>query len=249
MTKMTEQRLLAPITMGVAVAAGLAVWTLQPAATAQTASVSAPAPIVAIALPEQAPKGAIVLFGGKADQLKTNWYQRYTKNPAAWTVDSAGATVTNNVDITSRQEFGDCLLHAEFRTPTNPKNGGNAGIGMQGRYEIQILGDYGQKPESHGAGALYSQKPPLVNVSKRAGEWQRFDIIFRAPRFDAAGQVTEQARATVFQNGVLVQNNEAFTGMTGIQYGEYKEMTKTGPVVLQGDHDTVQFRNVWIAPM
>jgi len=249
----TKQRTFAPVAMGgaVAAAASLTFFTLH-AATAQDASknaaVAAPSQ-VAVALPTAPPKGAVILYGGKASDLGANWYQRYTQKPAAWTVDANGATVTNNVDITSRQEFGDCVLHAEFRTPVNPKHGGNAGIGMQGRYEIQIFGDYGKTPEATGAGALYNQKPALVNASKPAGEWQRFDIIFRAPRFDGDGKVSEQARATVFQNGVLVQNNEAFIGMTGIQYGEYKEMGKTGPLVLQGDHDAVQFRNVWVVPL
>ncbi len=61
--------------------------------------------------------------------------------------------------------------------------------------------------------------------------------------------MTEQPRATIFQNGILIQNNEDFPTMTGIQYGEYKEAVKTGPVILQGDHDTVQFRNVWVLPL
>jgi hypothetical protein len=156
-------------------------------------------------------------------------------------------------DISSKREFGDCYLHVEFRTPTDPDGrpvgSGNSGVGLQGRYEVQILGDQGRPPGAHGAGAFYSQKAPRVNASKRPGEWQSFDIIFRAPRFGADGQVTEKPRATVFQNGVLVQNNEEFTSMTGIQYSQYREMARTGPVVLQGDHDPVQFRNVWIVPL
>lgn len=251
----TNQRGFAPIAIagGAAVtacAAVLAFWTLN-AAQAQDApqAASAPAAPITVALPAAPPPGAVVLYGGKADHLQANWYQRYTKNPPAWKVDATGATITNNVDITSRQEFGDCFLHVEYRTPEKPRGGGNAGVGMMGRYEIQILGDYGKAPEKHSAGALYSQTPARVNASKKAGEWQRFDIIFRAPRFGPDDKVTEQPRATVFQNGVLVQNNQAFTGMTGIQYGEYKQAAKTGPVVLQGDHDDVQFRNVWIAPL
>ena len=97
---------------------------------------------------------------------------------------------------------------------------------------------------------MYSQKAATRNASRRPGEWQTYDIIFRAPRFDAATkQVTEKPRATIFHNGVLVQNNAEFTGMTGIQYGEYKAMAPTGPLVLQGDHDAVQFRNVWVVPL
>ncbi|HZO91018.1 MAG TPA: DUF1080 domain-containing protein [Chthonomonadaceae bacterium] len=202
---------------------------------------------VAFALPTQPPNGAILLFTGQADQMHANWYQRYTTHPADWTVDQEGVATPKRDDITSKQEFGDCFVHVEFRTPQ--EGGGNSGVGLQGRYEIQIFNSYGREPGTHGCGALYSQKPPRVNASKPPGQWQSFDILFRAPRFNDNGQLTEKPRATVFQNGVLIQNNEEFTGMTGIQYGEYKEMAKTGPLVLQGDHDRVQFRNVWIVPL
>jgi hypothetical protein len=211
------------------------------------------APVVALTLSSQPPKGATVLFGGKEDQLHANWVKRYTNDPSNWTVDREGVATPQKSDLTSKQEYGDCFVHVEFRCPADvdgkPIGHGNSGVGFQGRYEVQILDSYGQKPEAHGCGALYSQKPPLVTASRKAGEWQTYDIFFRAPRFDGEGKVTEKPRATVIQNGIVVQNNEEFTGMTGIQYGQYKEMTKTGPLVLQGDHDSVQFRNVWIIPM
>ncbi len=157
------------------------------------------------------------------------------------------------VDVNTVEEFGDCYLHIEFR-PTVDENGktrgsGNAGVGMQGRYEIQMMDSFGAKPESHGCGSLYSQKPPLVNACKKAGEWQSYDIVFRAPRFDAEGKVTERARATIFQNGVLIHNNEEFTGPTGIQYEQFKGEAPAGPIVLQGDHDPVEFRNIWLVKL
>jgi hypothetical protein len=217
---------------------------------ASLASAQAPAPI-AVSLPAQPPKGAVVLMGDKGSKgtevLNNNWYKRYGTDAPNWVVDKDGVVSPQKSDITSKMEFGDCYLHAEFRTPTTGH--GNSGIGFQGRYEIQILGDAGAVPESHGSAALYSQKASLLNASKKSGEWQTYDIIFRAPRFDAAGQVVEKPRATVFQNGILVQNNEEFTGMTGIQYAQYKTMTPTGPIVIQGDHDVVQFRNVWVVPI
>jgi hypothetical protein len=234
----------------------LAAVGLGASAGAQTPTVAptqaTPVPFTLSAKP---PQGAVVLIGEKGDKgtktLQDNWYKRYSKDAANWAVDKDGVVTPQKSDLTSRQEFGDCYLHAEFRTPVykSEKEGhGNSGIGFQGRYEVQILGDYGKTPESHGSAALYSQKASVVNASKKPGEWQTYDIIFRAPRFDAAGQVSEKPRVTVFHNGVLVQNNNEFTGMTGIQYGEYKQMTKTGPLVLQGDHDAVQFRNVWVVP-
>lgn len=211
------------------------------------------APMTAFTLSAQPPQGAILLFTGKPEQITNNFYKRYSTRPADWTVDAQGVATPMRDDITTRQEFGDSYVHAEFRCSLDA-NGksigeGNSGVGMQGRYEVQILDSYGHKPSPVECGAFYSEKSPLVNPSKKPGEWQTFDIIFRAPRFDANGQITEKPRATVFMNGVLVQNNEEFTGMTGIQYGEYKQMTKTGPIVLQGDHSPVQFRNVWIVPL
>lgn len=206
-----------------------------------------------IMLPTTPPPGAILLFTGKPEQITQNWIQRYTKNAAGWTVDAAGVATPDGHDINTRQEFGDCYLHVDFWEPVdahgNPAGGGNSGVGMQGRYEVQILNSYGHKPEEHECGALYSQKPPRVIASKPAGEWQTYDIIFRAPRYNQKNELTEKPRATVFQNGILVQNNEEFLGPTGIQYGELKGMPKTGPLTLQGDHDPVKFRNVWIVPL
>lgn len=243
---------------GLASLFALAAITVVPSVLAQTPTATPDqAVLVPFALSAKPPQGAVILIGGGGDKgtktLQENWYRRYGTEPANWTVGKDGVVTPQKSDLTSRQEFGDCYLHAEFRTPVDkagkPDGHGNSGIGFQGRYEVQILGDYGTAPESHGSAALYSQKASVVNASKKAGEWQTYDIIFRAPRFDQEGKVSEKPRVTVFHNGVLVQNNNEFTGMTGIQYGQYKEMTKTGPLVLQGDHDAVQFRNVWVVPL
>ena len=207
---------------------------------------------VAIALPAAPPAGAVALFTGSQDQITNNFVERYSTNPAKWSVDASGVASNNRHDISSKQEFGDCFLHAEFKCPADANGNkighGNSGVGFEGRYEVQILASYGDQPSPEGCGAFYSQIPPIVNASKPAGQWQAYDIVFRAPRFDADGKVVEKARATVFQNGILVQNNQEFNGPTGIQYGEFKGEAKTGPVILQGDHDNVQFRNVWVIP-
>ena len=191
------------------------------------------------------PEGAIVLFGGKAEQMRDNWYARRSKNPAGWKVDDKGVATPNHRDISSKQEFGDCYLHVEFCEPLT--SSGNSGVGMEGRYEIQILNSYGKKPEAHECGAVYSQIPPKVIASKPAGQWQTMDIFFRAPRF-AAGKLVEKARITVYQNDVLLHQDQEIPGPTGIQYEQYQGEVPKGPLVLQGDHDTVQFRNVWIVP-
>ena len=192
------------------------------------------------------PKGAIVLFGGKAEQMRDNWYARRSTDPAGWSVDDKGIATPNKRDISSKQEFGDCYLHAEFCEPL--KGDGNSGVGMQGRYEVQILNSHGKQPEAHECGSFYSQTPPKVVASKPAGEWQTFDIFFRAPRFDANDKVVEKARATVYQNGTLIHEDAEIKEPTGIQYEQYKGEVSKGPIVLQGDHDAVQFRNIWIVP-
>jgi hypothetical protein len=192
------------------------------------------------------PAGAIVLFGGKAEQMRDNWYARRSLKPAGWTVDDQGVATPNHRDISSKQEFGDCYLHVEFCEPLTST--GNSGVGMEGRYEIQILNSYGKQPEAHECGAYYSETPPRVIASKPAGQWQTYDIFFRAPRFDANDKLVEKARATVYQNGIVIHEDEEIQGPTGIQYEQYKGEVPKGPIVLQGDHDTVRFRNVWIVP-
>jgi len=198
------------------------------------------------ALSVKPPEGAILLFGGKAEQMRDNWFARRSTSPAGWTVDDKGVATPNKRDISSKQEFGDCYLHVEFCEPL--KGSGNSGVGMQGRYEIQILNSFGKKPEAHECGAFYSQTPPKVIASRPAGEWQTYDIFFRAPRFDTKGKLVEKARATVYQNDTLIHQDEEIKGPTGIQYEQYKGEAPKGPIILQGDHDAVQFRNVWIVP-
>ena len=196
--------------------------------------------------PSVAPRGAVVLLSDAADSLTANWLKRYSKNPANGTLVK-GVFTPDHSDITSRREFGDHFLHVEFRTPE--KGQGNAGIGLLGRYEVQIYNTFGRNLERTNGAAFYNQTPAARNASKKPGEWQTYDIFFRAPRFDASGKAVENARATVFWNGILAQNNAEFKGPTGIQYGEYKTESPTGPDILQGDHEVVQYRNVWAIPL
>jgi hypothetical protein len=193
------------------------------------------------------PKEAIVLFSGKPEEIRDNWYARRSTDPGGWKVDADGVATPNKRDISSKQEFGDCYVHVEFREPLTGE--GNSGVGMEGRYEIQILNSYGkEKPDIHDCGAYYDRIPPKVNACKPAGQWQTFDIFFRAPRFDKDGKLVEKARATVYQNATLVHEDEEIPSPTGIQYEQYKGEVPKGPIVLQGDHDPVQFRNVWVVP-
>ncbi|MBI2299155.1 MAG: DUF1080 domain-containing protein [Armatimonadetes bacterium] len=217
------------------------------------AVVVVPAAPVALNLPTEPPPGAVVLLAGKAEDMHKSFYTRGSRSPCGWKVDADGVAAPDGNDITSVAEFGDCFLHAEFWCPAdaagNAIGHGNSGIGFMGRYEVQIMNSFGHAAAADQCAAFYSQKAPKLIASRKPGEWQTYDIIFRAPRFDADGKLTERARATVIQNGLIVQNNEEFLGPTGIQYGDFHGEVATGPIVIQGNHDPVKYRNIWLVAM
>lgn len=193
----------------------------------------------------------IVLFSGKQAEIDANWRKNMSTQPAAWkAVD--GVMRSAGGDIVTKQDFTDFQLHLEFKVPYRPdKHGqerGNSGVGLQSHYEIQILDSSGWKePGAGDCGAVYSQYAPLVNACKPPLSWQTYDITFRAPRFDEAGKMTEKARVTVIQNGLIVQNNQEIKGPTGI--GGDRAIDKPGPIYLQDHGNPVEFRNIWIRPL
>ena len=125
--------------------------------------------------------------------------------------------------IMTKRDFGDFMLHAEFKTPQMPANvkgqgRGNSGIYIQRRYELQILDSYGLEPKNNEGGSIYTFKAPDINASKKPGEWQSYDILFRAARWadkDGKPVKTQNARITVFQNGVLIHDNVEVPRKTG----------------------------------
>jgi 3-keto-disaccharide hydrolase len=191
-----------------------------------------------------APSDAIVLFDGKnLDEWKGG-----EKNK----IDSDGAFTVKSA-LQTKKSFGDCQLHLEFASPTPPKGKGqgrgNNGIGLMGaRYEIQVLDSYQNKTYPEGqCASVYNQRPPMVNSSRKPGEWQSFDIIFTAPRFAADGKVTTPAYVTVLHNGVLVQNHTEIKGSTHYdQENKYTKHADKLPIVLMYHGDPVRFRNIWI---
>ena len=162
-----------------------------------------------------APSDAVVLFDG---QSLTNWVS-LDGSPTKWiTRDGYMECVRGSGYIRTLQNFGDCQLHVEWATPT-PAHGEGQGRGNSGvffgldRYEIQVLDSYHNQTYSDGgAAAVYGQYPPLVNASRPPGEWQTYDIIYTAPRFEPDGKLISPVHVTVFHNGVLVQNNVQLTG-------------------------------------
>jgi len=224
--------------------------------TAEMTAVNSPIPpivdpgYVDVVLP--APSDAIILLGkeGKMDE----WKSDKGDGPSTWKSEKNGVMTVepNTGNLLSKRSFNDCQLHVEWRSP-NPPTGkgqdrGNSGIFMQNLYEIQILDSYDNTTYVNGqAGAIYKQSAPLVNPCRKPGQWNTYDIVFIAPRFNDKGQMLYPARITLIFNGVLVQNDFQLTGPTlnsGIP--RYGEPYVGGPIRLQDHHHPVSFRNIWI---
>jgi Domain of Unknown Function (DUF1080) len=199
--------------------------------------------------PGPPPSDAIVLFDGED---LSQWKSDKDGGPAKWEIKDGAAIVNGTGGISTKQDFGDCQLHIEWATPAVVKGEGqgrgNSGIFLQGRYEIQILDSYNNKTYYHGqAGAVYKQYAPLVNACRKPGEWQVYDIIYHAPRFDEAGKLLKPGTVTILQNGVLVQDNVEIKGPTsGPGAPKYKAHPLKQPLALQDHHNPIRFRNIWI---
>jgi hypothetical protein len=192
--------------------------------------------------PASVPEDAIVLFDGR-DTSKWDAL-------GDWKVED-GCLVSGNSQCTTRQSFGDIQLHLEWMAPAKFDgpwyNRGNNGVLLMGLYEIQIFDSYNEKIYPDGAcGAIYGQTPPYVNVTQPPGEWQSYDIAFKAPRFEGE-KLIAPAMVTVFQNGVLILLNEEIHGTTGHRIvPEYKPKLSQGPVAFGGHGCPVRFRNIWL---
>lgn len=199
-----------------------------------------------------APSDAIVLFNG----TDASAFEAKGGGPIKWKLENGIMTVVGGTgEIHTKQGFGDCQLHIEWRTPAEVKGDGqgrgNSGIFFMGRYELQILDSYNNRTYSNGqAASIYKQLPPLVNASRGPGEWQTYDVIFIAPRFYEDGSVKSQAQITVLHNGVLVQNHAVLLG--GTQYiglANYEKHSDKEPIILQDHGNPTSFRNIWIRPL
>jgi len=199
--------------------------------------------------PGPPPSDAIILFDGSD---LAQWKSAKDGGPAKWEIKDGVMTVNGTGSISTKREFGDCQLHVEWASPAEVKGEGqgrgNSGIYLQGRYEIQVLDSFENKTYFHGqAGSVYKQHAPLVNASRPPGEWQSYDIIYHAPRFDAAGKVLKPATVTVLHNGVLVQDHVEITGPTGAKgRPKFEAHALKQPLELQDHHNPVRYRNIWI---
>ena len=206
------------------------------------------------------PSDAIVLFDGKnLDQ----WVTTKDKSPAKWTVADGILTVSKAPgvgNIETKQTFKNYQLHIEWRIPENitgtDQARGNSGVFLASTgpgddgYELQVLDNYNNKTYVNGqAGSIYKQGIPLANPARKPGEWQTYNVIWTAPTFNTDGTLKTPAYATVFFNGVLVQNHFELKGQTLYIGQPFYKPYDTAPIKLQAHGDKsepISFRNIWV---
>jgi hypothetical protein len=224
------------------------VWTPEPKVVTPGADNSVP------------PSDAIILFDGKnIDQ----WVSNRDKSPARWIVADGVLTVNKARgvgNIETKRSFRNYQLHLEWKIPENvtgtSQERGNSGVFLASTgpgddgYELQILDSYNNKTYVNGqAGSIYKQGIPLVNPSRKPGEWQSYDVVWTAPVFNADGSLKTPANVTVFFNGVLVQNHFELAGQTLYIGKPFYKKYDTAPIKLQAHGDPsppISFRNIWV---
>ncbi len=170
-------------------------------------------------------------------------------NPHLLTVNNDGKELVNaknhGVDIYTESKYGDVIIELELMLPEKS----NSGIYLMGEYEIQVFDSYGKKKLGMGdMGALYGAAPPRLNACKAPGEWQKYWIDFRAPQFDAAGKKIANARfVKIILNGKVLHENLQMKGVSG--GGLTGKEVKSGPLMFQGNHGAVSYRNIKITPI
>jgi hypothetical protein len=210
------------------------------------------------ATPYAPPSDAIVLFDGtNLDQ----WVAVKDKSPAKWIVADGIATVNKATgSIETKRSFKNYQLHIEWRIPTNitgtDQARGNSGVFLASTgpgdagYELQVLDSYNNKTYVNGqAASIYKQGIPLANPARKPGEWQTYDVVWTAPTFNADGSLKSPAYATVFFNGVLVQNHFQLQGETLFIGKPFYKKYDTAPIKLQAHGDKsepISFRNIWV---
>lgn len=193
----------------------------------------------------QPPEGAIILFDGSDLEA---W------KGGAWAIGDGFMEVRRG-GIETVEHFGSCRLHIEWASPKDVRGEGqgrgNSGVFFFGRYEIQVLDSWKNATYADGmAASLYGQRPPDFNAAVEPGEWNSYDIEFRAPQFDDQGKVTQPARVTVVWNGVKVHDNVELIGATSHRRkARYSPHGPKGPISLQDHGDPVRFRNIWVVEM
>ncbi len=196
------------------------------------------------------PSDAIILLG---NDTSLSMWESAKNEKVRWHYDNGILTVRKKTgDIRTRKAFGDCQLHIEWRSPQEVsgrgQGRGNSGVYLMERYEVQVLDSYNNPTYSNGqAASIYKQHIPLVNACLPPGEWQTYDIIWKAPSFHPDGSLKAPAYITVLHNGVLVQNHVKIKGTTKfIGAPSYQTHPEQLPLMLQDHGNPVSYRNIWI---
>lgn len=194
-----------------------------------------------------APSDAIVLFDGS----DLSEWRAGNGQGAQWKLVDGAMEVNGTGDVRTVRAFGDCQLHVEWASPSEvvseSQGRGNSGVFFMDQYEVQVLDSYENETYADGqAAALYGQTPPAVNACRPPGEWQTYDIVFRAPRFEE-GELASPARVTVFHNGVLVHDAVELLGSTAHRsVARYRPHADKLPIKLQDHGNPVRYRNIWV---
>jgi hypothetical protein len=215
-----------------------------------------PRVVTPAAEPGGPPSDAIVLFNGQDLSQWTAHRSSITRAGGSagpeWKLENGYVEVVPKTgDIATKEKFGDCQVHVEWASPAeisgNSQARGNSGVLLMGRYEIQVLDSYNNPTYADGqAGAIYGQWPPLVNATRKPGEWQTYDIVFEAPKFDGE-KLVKPAYFTVFLNGLLLHNHKESMGpMVYRQVAHYRPQPAEDSLVLQNHNSAVRYRNIWI---
>lgn len=194
------------------------------------------------------PSDAIVLFDGK----NLSKFRGERSVEPKWKVENGVMETTPFGGIFSKEEFSDCQLHVEWASPSSVKGEGqgrgNSGVYLMGRYEIQVLDSYQNKTYPNGqAGAFYGHNAPLVNASRKPGEWQSYDIIFHAPKALADGKI-QAGSFTVLHNGILIQDHIPVEGEPTTA-APLQGIVPKAPLYIQDHGNPVRYRNVWVRPL
>ncbi|MFC1604110.1 DUF1080 domain-containing protein [Planctomycetota bacterium] len=205
----------------------------------------------------QPPSDAIVLFDGEDT---SEWVSEKDGGNVKWNVENGYMEVNKKVGgIRTKKTFSNCQLHIEWRTPEgiDPKitdqKRSNSGVFLMDKYEVQVLDSFTENNYKDNrtyadgqAAALYGQHPPIVNVCRKAGQWQSYDISFLRPIFDENGKIVRKARITLLHNGVVVHNNLEIEGTTSHKKKAAYTPHESGYIHLQDHNNPIRFRNIWI---
>ena len=191
------------------------------------------------------PEGGISLLDGT--NIATNW----VRTPEQWCMQADGSMEVCSSSLMTKQEFGDAEYHIEFMCPfkanARDQERGNSGVYFMGRYEVQVLDNFGDATADNWCGGIYKRARPITNASLPPLTWQTYDVTFIAPKFDASGNKVSDAEITVLHNGKLIHDKVKLSGPTP---GGVSDVDgPKGPILLQDHDNPVRYKNIWVKPI